>query len=131
MYNILSINKANVFVMPCLLTYYPPTYLPIFYISKYVHLKTYVGRHVYIYLVRYLLMKNIEVQMLSYTLTKKFFEVQENILNIFGIILFYKMVWWFDGQNISVQPKRPRFNPLYPHVLCEVWIFIYILCTCV
>jgi hypothetical protein len=37
-------------------------------------------------------MKKIEVQMLLYTLTKKFTEVQGNMLNPFGIILFYKVV---------------------------------------
>jgi hypothetical protein len=58
-------------------------------------------------------MKKIEVQMLLYTLTKKFMEVQGNMLNAFDIILFYKVVGWFDGQNISVEPKRPRFNPIY------------------
>jgi hypothetical protein len=55
-------------------------------------------------------MKKLEVQMLLYTLTKKFIEVQGNMLNSFGIILFYKVVWWFDGQHICVEPKRPRFN---------------------
>ncbi len=37
--------------------YYLPTYLLVVYISRYVHLKTQVGRHVYLplYLVRYLL----------------------------------------------------------------------------
>ncbi len=58
--------------------------------------------------------------MLLYTLTKKFFEIQENMLNPFNIILFYKVVWLFDGQNINVQPKRPRFNPPYQHILHEV-----------
>jgi hypothetical protein len=33
-------------------------------------------------------MKNIEIQMLLYTLIKKFMEVQGNMLNVFGIILF-------------------------------------------
>jgi hypothetical protein len=41
-------------------------------------------------------MKKIEVQLLSYTLTKKFMEVQGNMLNAFGIILFYKMVGWYN-----------------------------------
>jgi len=41
-------------------------------------------------------MKKIEVQLLSYTLTKKFMEVQGNMLNAFGIILFYKMVEWYN-----------------------------------
>jgi hypothetical protein len=45
-------------------------------------------------------MKKIEVQMLSYTSTKDFIEVQINMLNAFGII--DKVMWWFDGQNISV-----------------------------
>jgi hypothetical protein len=30
-------------------------------------------------------------------------EVQKNMSNAFGIILFYKMVGWFDGQNIGVE----------------------------
>ncbi len=58
-------------------------------------------------------------------------EVQGYTLNPFGIILFYKMVGWFDGQDISMEPKRPRFNSLYEHTLCEVCIFKYIPCTCV
>ncbi len=56
--------------------------------------------YVHIYLISLLtnlLMKKIEVQMLLYTLTKKFMEVQGNMLNAFGIILFYKVVGWFDG----------------------------------
>jgi len=77
-----------------------------------------------------LLMKKIEVQMLLYTLTKKFMEVQKNILNAFDIILFYKMMGWFDGQDIVVEPKISRFNPFYQHILCGVCI-VYIFCTCV
>jgi hypothetical protein len=75
-------------------------------------------------------MKKIEVQMLLYILTKKFIEVQQNMLNVFGIILFYNVVWWFDGQNIGVEPRRPRCNPIYQHILCGVCIFVYIPCTC-
>jgi hypothetical protein len=58
-------------------------------------------------------MKKNKAQMLLYTLTKKFIKIQKTMLNAFGIILFYKMMWWFDGQNIGVEPKRPRFNPSY------------------
>jgi len=76
-------------------------------------------------------MNKIEVQMLLYTLTKKFMEVQGNMLNAFGIILFYKVMGWFDGQDIGVKPRRPRFNPLYQHILCGVCIFINIPCICV
>jgi hypothetical protein len=46
------------------------------------------------------------------------------MLNAFGIILFYKMAWWFDGQDIGVEPMRPRFNPLYQHILCGICIFV-------
>jgi hypothetical protein len=58
-------------------------------------------------------------------------EVQGNILNAFGIILFYKVMGWFDGQDIGVEPKTPRFKPLYQHILYGVCIFVYIPCTCV
>jgi len=71
-------------------------------------------------------MKKIEVQMLLYMLIKHFMEVQRNMLNTFNITLLYKMVGWFDGQNIRVKPKKPKFNPLYQHILCGVRIFIYI-----
>jgi hypothetical protein len=46
------------------------------------------------------------------------------MLNAFGIILFYKMAWWFDGQDIGVEPMKPRFNPLYQHILCGICIFV-------
>jgi hypothetical protein len=67
--------------------------------------------HLAIYLVRYLFMKKIEIQMLLYTLMKKFIKIQGNVLNAFDIILFYKVVWWFDGQKIGVEPRIPGFNP--------------------
>jgi hypothetical protein len=35
------------------------------------------------------------------------------MLNAFGIILFYKVVWWFDGQNINVEPNIYLF--IYLH----------------
>jgi hypothetical protein len=75
-------------------------------------------------------MKKIEVQRLLYTLTKKFMEVQKYMLNPFDIILFYKVMGWFDGQDINVELGRPRFNSLYQHILCGVCIFVYIPCTC-
>jgi hypothetical protein len=67
-------------------------------------------------------MKKIEVQMLLCTLTKKFMKVQGNMLNVLGIILFYKVVGWFDGQDIGVEPKRLRFNPLYQHIVTNITI---------
>jgi hypothetical protein len=57
-------------------------------------------------------------------------EVFKNLLNVVGIIVFYKVMGWFDGQDISMEPKRPRINPLYQHILCGVCIFLYIPCTC-
>jgi len=74
-------------------------------------------------------MKKIEVQMLLYTLIKKFNEIQENMLNAIGIMLLYKMMGWFNGQNIGVKPRRPKFNPLYQHILYGVCIFINISCV--
>jgi hypothetical protein len=50
-------------------------------------------------------MKNIEIQMLLYTLTKKTIEVQI-MLNAFSIIFFYKVMWWFDAQDIGVELER-------------------------
>jgi hypothetical protein len=58
-------------------------------------------------------------------------DFQGHMLNPFGIILFYKMVGWFDGQDIGVEPRGPRFNPIYEHILCGICIFVYIPCTCV
>ncbi len=52
-----------------------------------------------------LLMKKFEIQILLYTLTKKFMEIQKSMLNTFSIILFYKVVGWFDGQDTSVKPR--------------------------
>jgi hypothetical protein len=75
-----------------------------------------------------LLTKKIEIQMLLYTLTKK---INGYMSNPFDIILFYKVVGWFDGQDIDVEPMSPRFNPLYQHILCGICIFVYIPCTCV
>jgi hypothetical protein len=69
--------------------------------------------------------------MLLYTLTKRFIEVQGKMLNAFGIILFYKVVGWFDNQDISVEPRRPMFNPFTNIYYVEyIYIFIYISCTC-
>jgi len=51
--------------------------------------------------------------MLLYTLTKKFMKAQGNMLDAFCIILFNKMVGWFDGQNIGVKPRKPMFNTFY------------------
>jgi hypothetical protein len=59
-------------------------------------------------------------------LTKKFIEIQINMSNAFGIILLYKMVWWFDNHNLGLESRRPKFNLPYQHILCGD-IYIYIL----
>jgi hypothetical protein len=63
-------------------------------------------------------------------LTKNFIEIQGNMSNAIVIKLFYKMVWWFDGQNIDVEQRRPRFNPPYQHIFCAIYIFVYIVHVC-
>jgi hypothetical protein len=63
-------------------------------------------------------MKKIEIEMSLYTLIKKFIEIQGNMLNGFGSILFYKVMWWFDGQDIGVEPRN-------------MYIRVYILYMCV
>ncbi len=93
----LFIYLLIIYLLIYLSTYYLPTYLPIVYINRYVHFK--IGRQAFTCLPRQeptnLLMKKIEVQMLLYKLIKNFMKVQRNILNAFGIILFYKMTGWF------------------------------------
>jgi hypothetical protein len=74
--------------------------------------------------------------MLLHTMIKKFLEVQRNMSNAFGIILFYKVVGWFDGQNIGVERRRPRFNPFYQHKLHVEYAYLYIylvqyVCKCI
>jgi hypothetical protein len=79
-------------------------------------------------------MKKIEVQVLLYTLTKKIIEVQKNMLNEFGIILFYKVVWWFDGQDIGVKPMRPMFIIPIINIFYVKYVYWYIyfvhVCKC-
>ncbi len=59
-------------------------------------------------------MKKIKVQMLLYILTKNFMEIQENMLNAIGMVLFYKVVGWFDGQNIDVETEQIKVQSLLP-----------------
>jgi hypothetical protein len=69
-------------------------------------------------------MKKIEIQMLLYTLTKKFIEVQINILNAFDIILFYKVVWWFDGQHIVCETNETTVQSALTNI-CLEYIYIH------
>jgi hypothetical protein len=76
-------------------------------------------------------MKKIEVQILLH-IDKK---IQRYMLNSFGIILFYKVVGWFDVLDIGVKTRRPRFNPLYQHTFYAICIIVYIylihVCKCI
>jgi hypothetical protein len=77
-------------------------------------------------------MKKIEVQMLLYKLTKQFIKVQGNMLNAFGIILFYKVMWWFDGQDIWHGTKETKVQShLSTYIMWIIYICIYTLYMCV
>jgi hypothetical protein len=61
-------------------------------------------------------------------------EVQIYMLNPFRIILFYKVVGWFDGQDIDVeqgdQSSIPFTNMYYVEYV-YIYIYIYTLYMCV
>ncbi len=83
-----------------------------------------------IYLVRYLFTYLLKVQML----TKYFIEIQRNILNVFGIILFYKVVWWFDGQDIGLEQGSQGsifLTNIYYVEYVYSYIYIVHLCKCI
>jgi hypothetical protein len=71
--------------------------------------------------------------MLLYTLTKKFIEVQGKMLNAFSIILFYKVMWWFDGKNIDQcgTNETKVQSPFLTYVMWNMYIYIYTLYICV
>jgi hypothetical protein len=82
-------------------------------------------------------MKNIEIQMLLYTLTNKLMVVQENMLNIFGIILFYKVMGWINGQDIGIEPKSqgdqgsiPFTNIYYVEYVYSYTYLVHV-CKCI
>jgi len=67
-----------------------------------------------------------------YTLIKNFIEIQGNMLNPFGNILFYKVMWWFDGQDIWCGTKETKVqSPLPTYVIWNMYIHIYTLYMCV
>jgi len=103
----LFIYITFIYVITYLLTYLHTIYLHNIYISSY----SFIYLHTYIYLhTNILTYGKIEVQMLFYTLTKKMIEIK-NMLNA-GIIMFYKVVWWFDEWHWC-EGKKPRFDPFY------------------
>jgi hypothetical protein len=59
-------------------------------------------------------------------------KIQRNMLNPIGVILINKVVGWFDGQNIGVEPKKTKVqSPLPTYIMCNIYIHIYILYMCV
>jgi hypothetical protein len=64
--------------------------------------------------------------------------VQENMLNIFGIILFYKVMGWIKGQDIGIGPRHWHGaketkvqSPLPTYIMWSMHIHIYTLYMCV
>ncbi len=68
--------------------------------------------------------------MLLYTLIKKFIEVQRKMLNPFGIIFFYKVVWWFDGQDIDQcgTNETKVQSPFATYVMWSIYIYTLYIC---
>ncbi len=76
-------------------------------------------------------MKTFEVQLLLYTLIKKLMEIFLNMLNVIGIIKFYKVMGWFDGQDIRVEPKRQGSIPFTNiYYVQYVYSYIYLVHVC-
>jgi hypothetical protein len=48
------------------------------------------------------------------------------MLNAFGIILFYNVVWWFDGQNINVDPRKPLSSTHFTNIYYVKYVYSYI-----
>ncbi len=131
-----------------LCTYLLHTYLSIYlytYLvtSLFIYLPIYLSTYVFVYM--YLLFTYLSTQLGIYLssyeknsssnvvihIDKTFHASSRKHVKLIGIKLFYKMVGWFDGQDISVELRGPRFNPVYQHILCKICIFVYITCTCV
>jgi len=51
--------------------------------------------------------------MLLYTLTKKFHKSSKIHVKSIWYYIVLQSGGWFDGRNIGVEPKKPRFNSLY------------------
>jgi hypothetical protein len=77
-------------------------------------------------------MKKIKVQMLLYTLTENFMEVQKYMLNPFVSYCFTK--WWggLMAKTLVWNQGDQGLVPLSQHILCGICIVcIYILYMCV
>jgi hypothetical protein len=59
-------------------------------------------------------------------------EVQGYMLNPFGIILFYKMMGWFDDQNHLCGTKETKVQLFLPtYIMWSIYICKYTLYMCV
>jgi len=46
----------------------------------------------------------------------------KKMLNEFGIIMFYKVVWWFDNQDIGVKAKTKVWSFLLTYIMWSMYI---------
>jgi hypothetical protein len=98
-------------------TYLCPTYLLLF--TKIPYLFTYLPICLSIYLAKCLLTslrKNWSSNVVSQKNSWKFKEKHVKYIWYHTGLQSGRVVY---GQDISVEPRRPRFNPLYQHILCE------------
>jgi hypothetical protein len=125
-------KMQNMKILPSYLFIYLPTYIPTYlsiYLPTYLCLTIYLPMYLPIHLIRYLLTylwKKFKVKWIVIHIDKKIHWSSKKHVKWIWYILFYKVVWWFDGQDIGVGPKKPKCNPHYQHMLCGVYIYIYI-----
>ncbi len=76
-------------------------------------------------------MEKIEVQMLLYTLTKKFIEIQENMLNVH--LVSYCFTKWCNGLMVKtlVCSQETKVQSPLPNTMWSMYICIFTLYICV
>jgi len=56
------------------------------------------------------------------------------MLNAFGVTLFYKVVWWFNGQDIGLE-QRDQGSILFTNIYFVEYMYSYIylvhVCKCI
>jgi hypothetical protein len=124
-----------IFIYTCLLTYYLPTYLLIYLLT---YLPTYLlSTYIPIYLVRYLPTNFWKFWNLNLTIhtNKNFHWNSKKHVKCIWYHIVYKVVWWFDCQNIGVEPTTGQSSiPYYQHILCEIlysYIYLVHVCKCI
>jgi hypothetical protein len=112
-----------------LLNTHLPTYLPIIYINRYEHLKTYVGRHVYlpIYLVRYLLTYLWSSNVIIHIDKKFHWSSKIHVKSIcYHIILQSDGVVWWPKHSCGAKETKVQY-PLWTYIMWSMYICIYTL----